>query len=157
MQALGNLSTLPSKRYYGHGPLYRTDSHLPGPVLFFVIEHGRRRILHSIDLFRSISPLILIVETLQSFGDIQPADTHLLSLRIQATRRLAAPLSTISPSVKRLCDAKAKVAATARVRRIGEGSIRGTQRLRIAHERIGAKSADSAIAVFYRRPVRRQF
>ena len=71
MQALGNLSTLPSKRYYGHGPLYRTDSHLPGPVLFFVIEHGRRRILHSIDLFRSISPLILIVETLQSFGDIQ--------------------------------------------------------------------------------------
>jgi hypothetical protein len=77
-------------------------------------------------LVRSISLLFLIFEILQSFGDIQPADAHLLSPRIQASSRLVCTFKHYSPSVKHLCDAKTKVAATTRIRGISEGSIRGT-------------------------------
>jgi hypothetical protein len=60
--------------------------------------------------------LFLIFEILQSSGDIQPADAHLLPPRVQASSRLVCTFKHYSPSVERLCDAKTKIAATARIR-----------------------------------------
>jgi len=56
-------------------------------------------------------------------------------------------------SLERFGDAKAKVVASASIRRIHISSIRRSQGFLIAFKRIGSKPAHGAIAAFYRRAI----